>query len=761
MNPKHSNPSEERVDKDNNKIWARAPYNFVPLPEKIVPARPPLDQDQYHLDQGFTGWIECELKTCSPTYIRGMLTEVQYKEQGKKKPDELSEQEKEQHSDFFGTITQEGKLYPIIPGSSLRGMIRSLVEVVGYGRVRWVGKEPAFTFRSVAASTDDPLRDPYQDILGKYGRDVKAGYLKKKGDDWYVQPALTPADMKWPNKRDAYLKVKEHQIGSKDLPDFIRFDSPKYRPQLHQVSFNVDIRNGRRGRFVTVNQIGERNLYQYKGVLVCSGNMLETADSGQESPRRNHALVLAPSKSREIKVDPQAVIDYQKGMTTFERDELEDWDEGNDDPGCLGDGNPVFYVTEGDQVVQFGHCPNFRVAARQNCSGVTRATTPLDFVPKSLRRNPHPDLADAIFGWVEEEGYGLEGQRAGRVFFGDASCVDVNDDEIWYKNGPIPLHVLSNPKPTTFQHYLVQDAKKGHHPDRKPSLANFGTPSDETSIRGHKFYWFKGSDPDIEASTEERAHESQLTRVQPIGPGVRFKFKIKFENLRPEEVGLLLWALTIPGDSEKEYRHHVGMGKPLGMGAVEIHPELVLSDRKNRYLNLFSEQNGEWATKEKVVDAQPYLEAFEKYMAYHDIILDGEHLADVDRIKALLTMMEWRSGESSWRNWTRYMEIEYGLDKVNEYKERPVLPTPQGVVDIARGKPQQSISESLKHGEVKVFGLGRGQSYGFIKPDDGGDDIFVHRSQLKGIDTLEKGQRVIFTIGEGQKGPVAQDVRLE
>ena len=50
--------------------------------------------------------------------------------------------------------------------------------------------------------------------------------------------------------------------------------------------------------------------------------------------------------------------------------------------------------------------------------------------------------------------------------------------------------------------------------------------------------------------------------------------------------------------------------------------------------------------------------------------------------------------------------------------------------------------------------------YGFIQPDGGGKQIFVHHSaiQMEGFKTLKEGQDVTFTIVRGQKGPQAEDV---
>ena len=62
-------------------------------------------------------------------------------------------------------------------------------------------------------------------------------------------------------------------------------------------------------------------------------------------------------------------------------------------------------------------------------------------------------------------------------------------------------------------------------------------------------------------------------------------------------------------------------------------------------------------------------------------------------------------------------------------------------------------------GTVKWFNADKG--FGFITPNDGGADVFVHHSEIdaQGYRSLDEGQSVEFEVGQGQKGPQAQGVR--
>lgn len=64
----------------------------------------------------------------------------------------------------------------------------------------------------------------------------------------------------------------------------------------------------------------------------------------------------------------------------------------------------------------------------------------------------------------------------------------------------------------------------------------------------------------------------------------------------------------------------------------------------------------------------------------------------------------------------------------------------------------------MPSGTVKWFNDSKG--FGFITPDDGGKDLFVHHSEIaaEGFRSLKEGQKVKYTEGAGQKGPQATQV---
>lgn len=784
--PIHANPRP-----DSNRE-AKAPYNFVPLPDHVLEVQPGelLSQDRYYSDADHhTGWLECTLTTASPLYVRAALDEEEFKrlqaeqeqtdKEGEDRETASTQEEGQAKSswkdwvrnkpDFFYTERPQPDEIPgpVIPGSSLRGMLRSLVEIVGYGKVQWVTAEPRYFFRAVAAPRSDPLARPYKEALGK----VQAGYVVKRREAWYVLPAKII-------NGQSYFKVRETDADH-ILEEDERFNSDKYKPGYRPVSFTT---RRARGEFI-VDLIDEPGRFRDNGVMVRSGNMLESsgkedkrraagqkASDRNKSPRRKHTVVPDPPVPIDraalrslIPIDEQAVQDYVAGLTDFEREPPFDRRTGILVHEC-----PVFYLVDDDgKIRRFGHTPNFRVPYQR--PGDRRASTPLDFVPLTLREPDQVDLAEAMFGYAPQRGEDQSRARAGRVFVTDARLTEKQED-VWLNGGELLTpKILASPKPTTFQHYLVQPT-----PNDSASLRHYAsaTPG-ETVIRGHKLYWHRSLGLDKIKENEEKQPigpgDTQHTQMRPIRAGVQFKFRVYFENLSNQELGVLLWILARAG--EEPYRLKLGMGKPYGLGAVQIKHTLHLTDCQQRYRRLFQDRT--WASGETDVGnvAQRAIEAFEECIRANDTLnpTGATSLAEVWRIRTLLAMLSWPGPEPA-KDKTRYLEIEH-LENGNEYKNRPVLPEPLSVSSgpsaLVHQAPKNEVRPlgpdgvplGFEKGTIKMYQRGARDWYGFIIPESGGANVYFQRANLaRGVSEVKPRQMVIFRRVLGMRGPDADEI---
>lgn len=662
MLPKHL----KKVPEERKAI---APYNFVELPDKVVLAEPLHDCNCYNLNR-HTGKIKCTLTTESPLYTRCGLTPDNFTEFGDTPNEELEPEERLKRAEFFSNPANHK---PTIPGSSIRGMLRTIVEIVSFGKIERVSNQQHFFFRAVAANPkSDSLGEEYKSLLKK----VKAGYLIKQNGSWYIRPAQAIDG-------SPFIWVKERDLSR--IRTLVTMNQSGYRPQHINVSFgDTQLKSPRRfTRTVSTNL----SLYPHQGVLVTSGNMLEASDNPENLHRRNHCIVATIDESAALlKINDEAIQHYCSALTDFQKQE-----PFHKKMGALQeDGRPIFYCEPQDgqiEVTLFGHSPNFRIPYSPSRDGC--AASAVDFIPKDLGKSDTADIADAIFGFVRNGKCEKDQALAGRVFISDAVSEKAASEDIWFTGNPertITPQILSTPKLTTFQHYLVQTDPEA----RKSELKHYAKkPGEATVIRGHKLYWHKGRSPSIVLNNTE-ASESQTTEIKPIKAGVSFTFTIDFENLSNVELGAILWVLKRA--QAEEYRLSLGMGKPLGMGAVKITHQLHLSDRKQRYTKLFKDNNWNIGEISDTSDThERCVKAFEKYVLDHISEADqpttgkATALEEVPRIKMLLAMLSW-AGPSDIERTTRYMEIErnreprIGTDE-NEYKERRVLPSPLQVME--------------------------------------------------------------------------------
>jgi len=667
--PKHKNPTNEgRI--------ASAPYNFVPLPEVMVAAVDSADQlpdhDCYYSDR-HTGYFEVLLTTRSPLYIRCPLTVERFlrQERGEDAKDSFRKQVRNT-PEFFYTRDPNR---PVIPGSSLRGMLRSVLEIVSYGKMQWVTDKRLF-FRTMDKTA---IGDYYRSRMAKK---VETGFLSRKGNKFVIK--VCPMARVYRNK----LKGNLYDGSESNKTPCWSGQTYQWMPVWVKLSRNPDL----------VDDIRCCATYGFEeGRLVITGNI----------KNKEFVFLLPREEDEEIEV-PDVLIER-----FHDNDQITQWQEkafpkDKPSPNCRerdgmlrkepkDPGDPVFFLRENGRLTFFGRAQMFRLPYSKS---------PIDLVPGDLRRLEDIDYAEALFGYTKnvKASQGSKARAyAGRVFVTDA-ILEKNQVDYWLSEEPIVPHILATPKPTAFQHYLTQEKpdeekqlyyydKEHTRPHRhaagcgEKQLYYYDNPPNSTTIRGYKRYWHQGERTREDIKAFEVPEEStQHTQFKPVKAGVRFRFNVYFENLSDRELGALCWVLHPLGNSNKEYCHQLGMGKPLGIGAVQLQAKLHITEREKRYTSLFngdSWETGATDTGKSLSDVETlklYTKTFEEHIL-SVLGLKCTHLCEVKRIGMLLKMLEWPGFPSDSggdlflkhcnRPNTRYMRIQS-----DKYRKRPVLPDP-------------------------------------------------------------------------------------
>lgn len=734
--PRHKNPSQMRT--------ASAPYNFVPLPEVVVTAVESPDElpdhDRYFADR-YTGYFDVTLTTKSPLYVRCPLTRDEF---------DLDEQNKDRNGrkidnqtcyvnrikntpDFFYTYARNE---PVIPGSSLRGMLRSILEIVSYGKVQWV-TDKKLIYRAVGDPSSLGIHYREQ-MLGANKTanphmhfnypavQVKGGYLRKSGPGWAIQPA-----------QQLYGGTLVHVEYTLAQPII----GGHGRQQVHDVFVQpikrTSSNRGHRGPgILTLDLAITPRISATPAPGLVAAKLVESGHMGGAHPKHWHCAIYQP--------DPVApLIPIPDDMWEIYQEDR-DMTRGFPTRALVHDGDVLFYLLDNHgNLVFFGPTMMFRLPYQRSIQ---------QLIPEMLRQPLIIDYADAIFGFVRKKNDFPAGELppqgnkarayAGRVFISDAVLVEGQTD-IWLANAPITPNILATPKPTAFQHYLTQQS-----PDNRNQLDHYDSlPLHKTTIRGHKRYWHQALSPERgltldqirELIEDERARcgmleatSTQHTRFKPIKPGVRFTFRIYFENLSARELGSLCWALRPLGDPSKEYYHHLGMGKPLGMGAVKLEATLHLTDRQARYVSLFNGDNWQTGTTVpgELLSERAVLEERTREFEQHIIDVLGlstvcQHLSQVKRVGMLLKMMEWpgypadpngdRFLKDQNRPNTRYMKIQ-----PNEYRDRPVLPDPCSFGKLTGDHEPKALPGKSRSSSAEVVGGNQEripQATGAVSPD--------------------------------------------
>jgi len=625
---------------------------YVELDAEDKPPRHDIYDAERH-----TGYFEVTLTTETPLFVRGMLTEAEityHDENGIEKvlpPKERSDILRKK-PDFFSPDGAK----PVIPGSSLRGMLRTLTEIVTNSKMHFVS-DNKLVYRAIFYR--DALVNDYReittDVLGEkhyvYPTQRMGGGYLRRGESpsgWVIQPAKAPYG-------DNIALVDRKQIPNIDrlerrpLTVHDVWIKPPLQRELIVGKEGVKLRIAE-ARGIQMASSGDRPSNDYEAATL----LISKTVGSIEKNRHWYPAVYAPVDNPQ-----QALPIPQQMWDDFIKDR--DLNRGIPNRRIENEDDVLFYLLDKNgNLLFFGPTMFFRVPYKNSI---------VDLIPQNLRAsNDKIDYAEAMFGYVSERDEDrTPSAYAGRVSVTSAFLTDDSPHRDNPFDGTIIPKILSSPKPTTFQHYLEQPKEAWDHED---NLHHYGVSN--ARLRGHKLYWRQNinglndvKEPDTSKTPET---STQHTRMTPVRKGITFQFKVHFENLTNVELGALIWVLTLGDDPQA--RHQLGMGKPLGLGVVQLQPKLVLTSRtsadkdKGRYRRLFGD-NGGWFTAEDPVsrdDEVTYVTDFKEAVGFDN--------SRIDQLQAML-----RKQPANLEIFS-YMQIE----PRNDYQRRPVLPYPTEVL---------------------------------------------------------------------------------
>ena len=525
------------------------PYNFIPLSSWVF--TPDWSEHTYHdipFSDGISGKINYKIVNSTPICV------------GHKSNDKHIIWERSPSGEF------------VIPGSSVKGLLRTAMEIVSYGRMN--------TFFDKKHSR----RLGIEEVMGQGSEYKRLPILVRpdKGGDGSWQYMVT--------NTNENFKPMCGSVGVKILEklNVTANDSAITKIKALLNLFNKE--NGDKCEYMPVvyAHMENKSGYTKKQMLKNTGDRKKTEwlevedfsltkDDFYNTP--GMFLFMDKNISNDNKGDTQKVNKYTDYFFYFNDGSLENdnlWlnfgEEGSriiadlkkslppvkaDDNGQKDDnlfdyyrkymhpkaGFPVWYLY--NEQKESDSCLGFCQVMRKSCR---KSVGELVSMQQKYPREQKHDLSDTIFGYIVS---GKEGESSsGRVGFSDLFCK--SGAKIISKN-----YVLGEPKSSFFPAYL------GRFSAKKPYDDN------ESLIAGRKLYKVRNK---IAESNLSNDNENIRSKVDLVDTGSEFTGTITFHNLKPEELGALLWVMTFgEGVADNScYYHTLGHAKPMGAGAVQF-----------------------------------------------------------------------------------------------------------------------------------------------------------------------------------------------
>ncbi len=547
-----------------------APYGFVPLAEKVVLpdwvqpresqggfTAPPLHDVPF--EDGVCGTLELEVVAETPVFTRGT---------------------KGDGESFFSL--PDGRW--ALPGTLLKGAIRSVIEAATFGRM------------------DDRINDHRYAVRDLHNRDLYGRFMSD-----IVQDPRTRKREPMPLVNAGWLRRDPaSDVCLLEVCDFAKIEygmlervahergARSFRPGEKQSSVaKYETWKGSREVDVTVhwqrpNAVNDRRMpSRYGKVSVLGGDVRGTlVFTGQPSrykpdpmgrrrrgTAKHHDFVFIPtSVSQTMRVEARVFDDFEFGHSDRgQQNRLGDSKNPNEewkhwkDRFEAGEPVPVFFLAsqDGTAVTAMGLAMMFRLAYRRSIGEAVRAAQP-GVAAYEL------DFADGLFGTVRklDEASRMLALK-GRVDFSHAVASSAAE--------PLDIvrTVLGAPKASYYPNYVEQvpDTPGANAPRDESGGIRYTTWQDDGARpRGWKRYRpltnTELPEPPSGSGGRELSQDRVSSSFRPLPAGTRFAGRIHVHNVRPIELGALLWALDFGGDTQA--RHTLGMARPLGFGRCRL-----------------------------------------------------------------------------------------------------------------------------------------------------------------------------------------------
>ena len=491
-----------------------APFNFVPLSSWVLyPEWSKRISHDLPLQEGLCGTIGFELTAHTPILVGDEKTDA-----ANNLPGSVS---------FFKL--PDGRY--AIPGSSLKGMIKNILSIATFSRMKAVDDQK-FSVRYLHNSNlyGENMTEP---IYGGFRSRVLAGWLKFEDGNWHLYEA-------------EYARIEQSTIRS-IIP---LFNFPP-RPLPLSRDTPAEIKYGISKRILTFQEVQytdsgsmphrhtNKILIYNKVTSLGAGKTGYLVITGQPSPQKHMEFVFS-APGITINVSPSVINDFLSIHS-----ETNEWKYLNTkSPFPPAFGVPVFYIKEHGSVRAMGLAQMFKLAYKHGVH---------DLISHSYHNveNNKKDFVETLFGCIgETQAESLKG----RVSFDYAVCPLNTIKPI--RVGPT---ILNSPKASYYPIYVKQEY------DGDPYTTYM---DDNAEIQGQKRYPVRDN-LNISAIPPIALNNTNIqVNLYPLPATTTFKGKLRFHNLMREELGAVIWALEWGGN--EHLRHSLGMGKPFGLGQVSI-----------------------------------------------------------------------------------------------------------------------------------------------------------------------------------------------